>query len=154
RSVRRLAKNYSTAPDWSFVPELEGEIFTSSSTFDALNRAVTLTPPDGSVIRPTYNEANLLERLSVHLEGASTPTPFVSTIDYDARGRRELIEYGNGVRTDYDYDPQTFRLIHLSTSRSSGSLHDLQDLHYTYDPTGNITTIRDDAQQTIYFNNQ
>ena len=30
----------------------------------------------------------------------------------------------------------------------------LQDLSYTYDPAGNITHIRDDAQQTIYFNNQ
>ena len=29
----------------------------------------------------------------------------------------------------------------------------LQDLSYTYDPAGNITHIRDDAQQTIYFNN-
>ena len=30
----------------------------------------------------------------------------------------------------------------------------LQNLHYTYDPAGNITHIRDDAQQTIYFRNQ
>jgi RHS repeat-associated protein len=30
----------------------------------------------------------------------------------------------------------------------------LQDLGYTYDPVGNITHIHDDAQQTIYFNNQ
>jgi hypothetical protein len=29
----------------------------------------------------------------------------------------------------------------------------LQNLHYTYDPAGNITHIRDDAQQTIYFRN-
>ncbi|MHA7291289.1 SpvB/TcaC N-terminal domain-containing protein [Arthrobacter sp. MDT3-24] len=30
----------------------------------------------------------------------------------------------------------------------------LQNLHYTYDPAGNITHIRDDAQQTIYFDNK
>ena len=30
----------------------------------------------------------------------------------------------------------------------------MQNLHYTYDPAGNITHIRDDAQQTIYFSNQ
>jgi RHS repeat-associated protein len=29
----------------------------------------------------------------------------------------------------------------------------VQNLHYTYDPAGNITHIRDDAQQTIYFRN-
>jgi Insecticide toxin TcdB middle/C-terminal region len=30
----------------------------------------------------------------------------------------------------------------------------LQNLHYSYDPAGNITHIRDDAQQTIYFKNK
>ncbi|TXH36059.1 MAG: toxin [Burkholderiaceae bacterium] len=30
----------------------------------------------------------------------------------------------------------------------------LQSLHYTYDPAGNITHIRDDAQQTVYFRNR
>ena len=30
----------------------------------------------------------------------------------------------------------------------------LQNLHYTYDPGGNITHIQDDAQQTIYFRNK
>ena len=29
----------------------------------------------------------------------------------------------------------------------------MQNLHYTYDPVGNITHIRDEAQQTIYFRN-
>lgn len=30
----------------------------------------------------------------------------------------------------------------------------LQNLHYTYDPVGNITHIRDNAQQTVYFRNR
>ena len=30
----------------------------------------------------------------------------------------------------------------------------LQNLHYTYDPAGNITSVRDDAQQTIHFRNR
>ena len=78
-------------------------------------------------------------------------TTFVTDIDYNAKGQRELIEYGNGVRTTYDYDPLTFRLIDLKTTRDSDG--DLQDLCYTYDPAGNITSIQDDAQQTIFFAN-
>ncbi|MEJ7870613.1 MAG: RHS repeat-associated core domain-containing protein, partial [Rubrobacteraceae bacterium] len=35
-----------------------------------------------------------------------------------------------------------------------GKQSGLQNLHYTYDPAGNITHIRDDAQQTIYFDGQ
>lgn len=30
----------------------------------------------------------------------------------------------------------------------------LQNMHYTYDPAGNITHIRDDAQQTVFFRNR
>jgi RHS repeat-associated protein len=86
------------------------------------------------------------------LRGAATETVFVQNIDYDAKGQRTLIEYGNGVRTTYTYDPETFLLVRLLTTRISDSAR-LQDLQYTYDPVGNITEIRDDAQQTIFFNN-
>ena len=55
------------------------------------------------------------------------------------------------MNTAYSYDPLTFHLTHLQTLRGTESL---QDLSYTYDPVGNITSIRDDAQQTIYFRNQ
>ncbi|HTV64795.1 MAG TPA: RHS repeat-associated core domain-containing protein, partial [Bryocella sp.] len=51
------------------------------------------------------------------------------------------------------YDELTFRLVQLKTARA----HDhalLQDLKYTYDPIGNITSIEDHAQQTVCFDNQ
>jgi hypothetical protein len=75
----------------------------------------------------------------------------VTNVDYDAKGQRTRIDYGNGVKTTYTYDPLTFRLTHLQTLRGA---EQLQDLGYTYDPVGNITHIHDDAQQTLYFNNQ
>src|SRR5262249_8025470 len=62
-------------------------------------------------------------------------------------------EYGNGTKTACDYDPLTFRLTHLKTTRKSDNTM-LQDLSYSYDPVGNITQIQDAAQQRIYFNNQ
>ena len=138
------------------APRLEADVYTSRTTYDAINRPVTLTTPHTaamppSIIRPGYNEANLLERVDANLRGAATATPFVTNIHYNAKGQRMLIQYGNGVRTMYDYDPETFRLTHLQTLRGTDRL---QDLFYTYDPVGNITHIRDDAQQTIYFNGQ
>src|SRR5262249_31192670 len=89
----------------------------------------------------------------VNLRGSVTATAFVTNIDYDAKGRRELIEYGNGARTTFTYDPNTFRLTKLKTTRTKDKSI-LQDLSYTYDPAGNITAIREAAQQTIYFKNQ
>lgn len=149
--TRQLVSNYHAAPDWSGTPALESDIFTTSTTYDALNRPFTLTTPDNSVVHPTYNEANFLERMEVNLRGGLTATEFIRDIDYDAKGQRVSIEYGNGVHTNYEYDPLTFRLTRLHTQRGTDPL---QDLSYTYDPAGNITDIRDDAQQTIYFNNQ
>jgi hypothetical protein len=150
-SSRQLAVDYKNTLDWSGTVALEIESFTTSTSFDALNRPVTSTMPDNSVVRPVYNDANLLERIEANLRGSATSTTFVSNIDYNAKGQRESIVYGNGARTEYEYDPLTFRLSHLRTLNSGLRL---QELFYTYDPAGNITHIHDDAQQTVYFRNK
>lgn len=131
------------------------------------------------VVQPMFNEANLLERIDTWLERDSAPTELldpakeppsevgVAGIDYDAKGQRSRIDYKNGASTVYTHDPLTFRLTRLVTRRDPvqfpgddppardeawpGRL--LQNLHYTYDPAGNIVRIRDDAQQTIHFRN-
>ena len=41
---------------------LEPEVYTSRTRYDALNRPTAPIAPDGSVYRPTFNEANLLEK--------------------------------------------------------------------------------------------
>jgi RHS repeat-associated protein len=150
-SSRQLLVNHRDIADWNLNPALESETFTSDTTYDALNRPIMLTAPDKSRIRPFYNEANLLERVEGHLRGGDAVTAFVNNINYNSRGQRELIEYGNGVRTIYEYDRLTFRLARLMTLRGTELL---QDITYTYDPIGNIADIHDDAQQTIHFNNQ
>ena len=151
-STRQLLEDYKNDVNWSLSPKLEAAIYTSATTYDALNRPITLTTPDSSVARPRYNEANLLESLSVNLRGADEPTPFVTYINYNPKGQREIIKYGNGAHTRYNYDPLTFRLIRLLTSREQDRAR-LQDLNYVFDPVGNLTSIRDDAQETIYFRN-
>src|SRR5262249_39555229 len=117
RSSRQLARNYKTVPDWSGNPALEQQTFSSSTIYDALNRPVSITAPDQSVYRPTFNEANLLEKVDVSLRGAQSATPFVTNIDYNAKGQRTLIDYGNNVKTGYEYEPLTFRLTNLQTMR-------------------------------------
>jgi RHS repeat-associated protein len=153
RSFRQMLANYRDEVDWAASPQLETEVFLSESSYDALNRPLTLTAPDRSVVRPGYNEANLLERLDVCHKGSASFTPFVTNIDYNAKGQRELIEYSNGVRTASAFDPLTFRLTQIKTTRT-GEDADLQNLSYAYDPVGNISSIADVAQPTIYFKNQ
>jgi RHS repeat-associated protein len=161
---RDLLPDYRQAVDWLRNPAASDGSFTSRTTFDALNRPLSASSPDGSVYHPAFNEANLLERVDVNLRGAAAPSAFVSNIDYDAKGRRERIVYGNGALTSYEYDPLTLRLARLRTTRpadddvvasqlfeNSGTL---QDLSYTYDPAGNLTCITDAALKTVFYNGQ
>jgi RHS repeat-associated protein len=156
-STRQFLQEYKNDIDWgaSSAPVLQTETFTSATTYDALDRPVTLTTPDASIRRPAYNEAGLLTQIYLNLYGEANTTPFVTGITYDAKGQRELIAYGNGATTAYQYDRNTFRLTNLTTIRASDQAS-LQDLAYSYDPVGNITHIQDDAdiQNTIYFRNQ
>jgi RHS repeat-associated protein len=153
KSKRQLLEDYQSEVDWAQSPELEPHVFTTATTYNALNRAVTLTTPDSSVARPKYNDANLLESLAVNVRGAEEATPFVTFINYNANGQREIIDYGNGAHTRCTYDPLTFRMIHLLTRRKQDQER-LQDLRYTFDPVGNIISIHDEAQETVYFRNR
>ena len=129
-----------------------------------MNRPLTVTSPDDSVYRPTFNEANLLDKIEVELRGAGVATAFVTNIDYNAKGQREKVDYRNGATTTYEYDELTFRLSRLKTTRpadadatASQLFKDpsvVQDLRYSYDPVGNITRIEDVALKTIIRNGQ
>lgn len=173
RGERQLAHEYKATVDWLTVVALEAATYISLSRYDALNRPIELTAPDNTIIRPTYNQANLLVRVDANLSGATVNgqrvwTQFISDIDYDEKGKRTLVDYGNGVTTTYSYDRLTTLLVHLVTRRNVTDYPDdcpqpspvgwlgcqVQNLQYTYDPVGNITHIRDAAQQTVFFRNR
>jgi RHS repeat-associated protein len=182
---RRLAQDYATTIDVSAGMPLAGETFTARTGYDALNRPIQLIAPHSdrpgtvvNVIQPVHNVAGLLEQVHVWLDLTAEPggqlNPVtaslhaVTDIDYDAKGRRTLVDHGNGARTTYAYDPLTYRLTHLLTGRAAAAFPQdcpdpapagwpgcqVQNLRYTYDPAGNTTHVRDDAQQTVFFRNR
>lgn len=166
---RTLCKEYKQMVNWVGLsgvqdpdtimtiagPLLSAETFTTSGQYDALNRPITMTLPDNSVYEPTYNEANFLASLKIKIRGQGDFVTFFEGQDYDARGQRQFAKYGNGTITKYFYDPKTFNLTNLITklAEADADSQSIQNLRYTYDPTGNIVQIRDDAQQTHFFNN-
>jgi RHS repeat-associated protein len=167
RSSRQFAADYRGVIDWAAGPVLAAETFVSGAVYDALDRRIQIVAPHRSsspatldVIQPIHNVANVLERLDAWLEHPAEPaallTPatasqqFVAGVSYDARRRRERIEYGNGVVTMYEYDPLSFRLVRLRTLRAGTAV---QDLQYTYDPVGNVTECRDAAQNAVFHSN-
>ena len=126
--------------------------YQSTVNYDALNRVTSTTLPDGTIQFPSYNQAGLLESIIVQHPGRNNEV-FVKNIDYNPKGQRELIEYGNGVITRYQYEYDTFRLKNIDSTRNN-SPKILQQLSYAYDPVGNITSIRDDAHAVLFNRNE
>lgn len=164
--------------DWNNTV-LEPTVYTQTTEYDALNRMSRMfnwhhDSQNVAVYLPEYSPRGVLlsEDLVTKAQKTSdgftsgTPQTVVRDITYDAKGQRMRMRYGNGTTTCYHYDDKTFRLMQLRTTRHKdeacapavkSNLSDpntLQNLFYTYDPTGNITEIYDDAYEPVFFNNQ
>ncbi|MFZ6012974.1 MAG: SpvB/TcaC N-terminal domain-containing protein, partial [Bacteroidota bacterium] len=153
--TRRLFKKYQDVANWidaNLSADLETYEFTVTTQTDALGRITRQTTPDGSVITPTYNEAGLLTSEKVRHSGHSQDTTYIKDIDYNEKGQRSKIIYGNDVITKFYYDRETLRLKRLETKRQNNDR--LQDWNYTYDPVGNITHMEDKNIPVTFFNNQ
>lgn len=188
---RQLISAYkATSIDWKTnLSQLENEIFIQITEYDALKRMTRLynwhkANSRVAVYEPNYNKRGLLHSELLTVRATKIPTGYTSgsasqqsavimRIDYDAKGQRQHVYYGNNTVTNYNYDPQTFRLIkmerancswksvvvpevtppnNITTVPTQGTL--IQDFYYYYDPVGNVTEIRDAAAQPFFFNNQ
>jgi len=173
REVRRILVKDATASivDWqgNLASKLEIETYAQLTEHDALNR---MTRQEnwhklggvGAVYTPIYNERGALKSETFTLNG--TATNAIEDIRYNAKGQKEYLELGNGTLTQYDYDPKTFRLTQIRTTRPvdasdfpdrHSNLQDIgiiQQLRYTYDPVGNISEIYDEAYEPVFFRNQ
>ncbi len=147
----QMSIDYKNILNWNTSPDLSSEIFSQSFVYDAMNRPVELSKPDDTIEQFTYNKAGLLETVKAMVKGEDGVFA-VTNINYNEKGQRTGIYYGNGSKTRYDYDEETFRLKRMLTTRNMGS-DILLDLNYIYDPVGNITEVDDPAQETIYYNN-
>ena len=186
--VERQLAVFSTEPliHWPEDPPqraFEEDVYTQQTEYDALDRMTRHynwhhNLMNVAVYEPSHNERGVLESedLIINAEkqitaegfkpnGGSRTTP-IQAIEYDAKGQRQFIEYGNGTMTRYDYDTETFRLKQLHTTKTNtgtplstppsnlSNTNALQNLYYTYDPIGNITEIHDDAYEPVFFKNQ
>ncbi|MGA9767584.1 MAG: SpvB/TcaC N-terminal domain-containing protein [Blastocatellia bacterium] len=193
--LRRALARAFDAPvvNWSagsLTAELEDESFAQITEYDALNHMTrqfnwhkVMTDSRVAVYEPRYNARGLLVSEDLVIRATKTDTGYregprpaperpsqrshpILAIAYDAKGQKQRIVYGNSTVTRYTYDPLTFRLRQLRTTRPrydlrfpehhSGltDLNVLQQLHYTYDPAGNITEIYDEAYEPVFFSNQ
>ena len=99
-STCAFTADYKDDIDWSnpgAVP-LNLQSYVTQATFDALNRVVTSTTPDTSVVAITYSESGLLSGVNAALRGGASQ-PFVLSITHDERLRRQRVTFANGALT-------------------------------------------------------
>jgi RHS repeat-associated protein len=163
---RQFAKEYKRTLDWTNEVPLENSIHNTATSYDALDRLIQRVTPDNTAVRQRFNEAGFIESVQANLRGGSSPVSLVNNIDYNAKGQRIRVEYGNDSICTYSYDAVTLRLTGIRTTRGSAfqdcprpappgwSGCQIQNLLYTYDAIGNIIYTQDTSQQRIFFRNQ
>ncbi len=185
QEIRRTLVSDPTASrtDWSSLDnsdgssKLEVDTYIHTTEHDALGRMVRQYNwhRDGkpvAVYEPQYNERGLLRSESLRVHAVKTAdgyqrssgelTVAIEDVRYNAKGQKEALKLGNGTMTRYAYDPATYRLRQVFTSRPPdprfpayrAQLSDprvFQQLLYTADPVGNITEVEDQAFKLVYF---
>ncbi|WP_180699376.1 RHS repeat-associated core domain-containing protein [Pseudomonas crudilactis] len=154
---RRLLTNLDL-PDWPSDPEhrdvfLEEQSYVTRYAFYPTGELQHQTDAMGNVQTRQYNVAGELSATWLLPTGeGKQPKCLVSDIRYNAHEQIEHETAGNGVMTRAEYSPEDGRLLKLSAA--VGEQTPLQNLHYVYDPVGNIVSLEDKTQAVTYFNQQ
>ena len=142
----RLAADYKGTVDWRedrLEAGLEAETFRTRTAYDALGRVVSSVWPDGSEVKVSFGRGLMPTRQTLRQPGENEAREYIKSLTYNEKRQRSRIVYGNGVSSAYTYDPRTFQLVRLLTTRKNGDV--LQDLNYTYDAAAHVTHLADDA---------
>jgi len=135
---------------------LDATVHTSRWRYNAQGVAVESTDARGNRQTLRLNLSGQLAASSLRLAGQSNERTLLRTITYSASNQVLREEAGNGVLTEYEYEPETQRLSLLKTTRPAqqGRTALLQELRYDYDPVGNLLTISDAAIPSRFTRNQ
>ncbi|MCY0939523.1 SpvB/TcaC N-terminal domain-containing protein, partial [Streptomyces sp. H34-S4] len=117
--------------------------YTTAWRYDAFNRVLRMTYPDGEVLTYDYDSGGQVRRATGTKNG--TGYTYLDRLDYDKFGQKILQQAGNGVRTTYPYDAEDRRLAALRSVTPGGTA--FQNLGYGYDKIGNITSLANNAPQ-------
>ena len=134
QSVRRIV-----------VPtENQAYVFRTLFKYDSFGRIRNIIYPDGETVHYGYTTGGLLKNVVGLKQGRQNL--YLWDRVYDEQGRKIFQLAGNGVWTQYGYDPARQWLNELHTELPSGEM--LQDLHYRYDAAGNGTDLEQTAPHT------
>ena len=127
--------------------------WTTTLTYDDLDRLTAMTYPDGEIVRTTYDARGFVARLA-------GDDDYVTGTSYTDYGKLTQLRYGNNTHIDYAYYDDS------AVDPISGSAHSYQlrsltvgggnidlSLEYQYDKIGNVIALIDraNAEHSQYF---
>lgn len=145
-----------TESDWqSLLLSGADNTYTTQWAYNALGEMLTQTDAMGNQQRHTYLPTGQLKGTYLTQKGQAERV-IVHELEYNAAGLKLKETAGNGVLTEYTYDPTSLRLTQVRTTRptQAGRTSVLQDLRYRYDPVGNVLGIEDVSTATRFYKNQ
>jgi RHS repeat-associated protein len=102
----------------------------------------TLTYPDGEVVTYGYDAEGVRQTLTTARPGQQ-PQTLLSGVRRNGRGQVTQVTLGNGAVTTRSYNDGTdLRLNRIVTTLGAATI---QDLRYSFDPVGNVTTLASTA---------
>jgi len=126
--------------------------FVSQSRLTPLGDMQSRIDAQGNEQRFRQTVDGQLHAVDLRLSNTTQWLPMVSAIRYNVFGQVEKEVAGNGVVTRLEYTAEDGRLNRLLSQL--GQEDPLQDLHYDYDPIGNVLSIEDATLPVRYFANQ
>ncbi len=125
--------------------------YTTDYTYDFIGNIKSIIYP-GAIERYMlsyyYHEGTGLLKQIKGLSGSMMMTDLAYFPDYDPSGKIRSIKFGNNTTHTYTYDPRSGRIEGFRTQNPNGA--DIQSKIYTYKPSGDIHTIKDNQTGTTY----
>jgi len=104
--------------------------------YDSWGKTKKIIYPDGEEVDYFYNNVGNLQRVTSNQNG-----DYIEDILYNALEQKTQIDYGNGTRHEYSYNPVMQRLTNSTLLDNQGN--PLFEKSYKYDEIGNIRDLND-----------
>ena len=123
------------------IPQFDDQTYVTEWTYDTWNRLESMIYPDGEEVTFSYNVGGLLHSMNGKKKGAKFD--YVDQLGYDKFEQRVFLEYGNGTKTNYTYEPNRRRLKTMTATTAAN--RNFMDNVYEYDQVNNILSLKNNA---------
>lgn len=154
---QQLLQPQAEQPDWagSSEDDLEEDVLITLNRYNAAGDMLVRTNAAGVTSSKTLDVSGAVRQM--HLRQGAKEAVALAAVTRRADGLVVAQMSGNGVVDLYDYSPTSQRLIQHRTERPSNHALGyllISDLHYGYDPAGNILALDDQGADPQWHDNQ